>query len=74
MLSVLAWLPNEFNYYVLDPEGKLCIWTLNGLLPVAAHSLQSAIDKHGYRDLRSLSITSMPGHIQELTNHLNSLE
>ncbi len=74
MLKVLAHLPGEYNFFVTDPEQGLCIWTLNGLLPVAAHSLQSAIDKHGYRDLRSLDITSMPGHIQELANHLDSLE
>lgn len=69
----MAWLPQEYNFYVLDPDNKLCIWTLNGLLPVPAHSLQSAIDKHGYKDLRSLNLTSMPGHIQEITDHLNSL-
>jgi len=74
MYSVLAWLPQEYNFFIKNPEGKLCIWTLNGLLPVAAHLVQSAIDKHGYRDLRGLNITSMPGHIQELTDHLDSLE
>ena len=73
-LQVLAYLPGEYNFYVVDDKSQMCIWTLRGLLPVPGHFLQSAIDKHGYRDLRSLGISVLPNQIKELTEHLDSLD
>ena len=73
-LSVLAHLPGEYVFIVLDQSGQTCIWSLNGLLPVPSSFLQSAIAKHGYKDLRSLGVTALPDQIKELTDHLNSLD
>lgn len=71
--EVLAWLPGEYNFLVKDTNQDLGVWTKNGFAPVAPQTLESAIAKHGYRDLRKLCLRSMPSHIEPLAEHLNSL-
>ena len=71
--EVLAWLPGEYNFLVKDMAQNLGVWTLKGFAPVTPQTLESAITKHGYQDLRKLCLRSMPNQIKPLAEHLNSL-